>query len=92
MASKDGSAEDKDPEQGLDHEETNAAAKTIQVRTIKKVWATSARSILILARLQRNYRGYRSRREMNGCGMSAAGRWREVLKDGEYLLPAPCHV
>lgn len=32
--------------------------------------------------IQRNYRGYKSRREMNGCGMSADSRWRELLKDG----------
>ena len=32
--------------------------------------------------IQRNYRGYKNRREMNGCGVSAEGRWREVLKDG----------
>ena len=32
--------------------------------------------------IQRNYRGYKSRREMRGCGMSAQSRWRELLKDG----------
>ncbi len=32
--------------------------------------------------IQRNYRGYKNRREMKGCGMSAQGRWRELLKDG----------
>jgi hypothetical protein len=37
--------------------------------------------------IQRNYRGYKSRREMNGCGMSAQFRWRELLKDGiKYRL------
>jgi len=34
--------------------------------------------------IQRNYRGYKGRREMRGCGMSAQERWREVLKDGTY--------
>ena len=34
--------------------------------------------------IQRNYRGYKGRREMKGCGMSAAGRWREVLKDAQF--------
>jgi hypothetical protein len=32
--------------------------------------------------IQRNYRGYKSRREMKGCGMSAQFRWQELLKDG----------
>ena len=36
--------------------------------------------------IQRNYRGYKSRREMNGCGMSADNRWRELLKDGTNCL------
>lgn len=40
--------------------------------------------------IQRNYRGYKSRREMKGCGMSAQSRWRELLKDGitQSLPPA----
>ena len=35
--------------------------------------------------IQRNYRGYRSRREVRGCGISAAGRWHEVLNDGKAI-------
>ncbi|KAJ5818195.1 hypothetical protein N7474_003786 [Penicillium riverlandense] len=31
--------------------------------------------------IQRIYRGYRTRRELNGLGLSANARWTEVLKD-----------
>lgn len=32
--------------------------------------------------IQRNYRGYRSRREMAGYGISSQTRWLEALKEG----------
>ncbi|KAI5210602.1 hypothetical protein E4T39_00142 [Aureobasidium subglaciale] len=31
---------------------------------------------------QRNYRGYRERREMRGLGLSASTRWVDAVKEG----------
>jgi hypothetical protein len=36
------------------------------------------------ALIQRNYRGYRERREMKGIGMSPATRWSEAIKELRY--------
>jgi hypothetical protein len=33
------------------------------------------------ALIQRNYRGYRERRQLKGLGLSASTRWREALKE-----------
>lgn len=30
--------------------------------------------------IQRNYRGYRERRQLKGIGLSASARWAEVLE------------
>ncbi|KEQ82248.1 hypothetical protein M438DRAFT_301136 [Aureobasidium pullulans EXF-150] len=32
--------------------------------------------------IQRNYRGYRQRREMRGLGLSASTRWFDAVKEG----------
>ncbi|PNS20253.1 IQ domain-containing protein IQM5 [Sphaceloma murrayae] len=34
--------------------------------------------------IQRNYRGYRSRREMRGHGLSSGRRWEEAVKTAQY--------
>lgn len=34
--------------------------------------------------IQRNYRGYRERRQMKGMGMDASTRWLEALKEARY--------
>lgn len=34
---------------------------------------------------QRNYRGYRSRRQMNGLGLDPSTRWDEAIKEGQYF-------
>jgi hypothetical protein len=36
------------------------------------------------AMIQRNYRGYRERREMKGIGMTSATRWSEAIKELQY--------
>jgi hypothetical protein len=36
------------------------------------------------ALIQRNYRGYRERRQMKGIGMSPATRWSEAIKEAQY--------
>ena len=36
--------------------------------------------------IQKNYRGHRARRAMEGRGLDASVRWMEALKDGESLL------
>jgi hypothetical protein len=33
------------------------------------------------ALIQRNYRGYRERRQLEGFGLSASTRWKEALKE-----------
>ena len=42
--------------------------------------------------IQRRYRGHKSRRETRGCGISAAGRCREVLNDGTVYLLDVCSI
>ena len=34
--------------------------------------------------IQRNYRGYRERRQMKGLGLSASTRWSEAMRDVQY--------
>ena len=34
--------------------------------------------------IQRNYRGYRERRQMKGMGLSASARWEEAISDIRY--------
>ncbi|KAF7593685.1 hypothetical protein BBP40_011095 [Aspergillus hancockii] len=36
--------------------------------------------------IQRTYRGYRTRRELQGCGISAATRWTEAVREAEWRL------
>ncbi|KAB8261589.1 hypothetical protein BDV32DRAFT_32513 [Aspergillus pseudonomiae] len=43
--------------------------------TDKEQWAARV--------IQRTYRGYRTRRELQGCGISATTRWVEVSLDSE---------
>jgi hypothetical protein len=33
------------------------------------------------ALIQRNYRGYRERRQLKGLGLTASTRWREALNE-----------
>ncbi|KAF2482574.1 hypothetical protein BDY17DRAFT_162201 [Neohortaea acidophila] len=35
--------------------------------------------------IQKNYRGYRTRRALQGYGLDSNARWIEVLKDGENV-------
>ncbi|KAE8372329.1 hypothetical protein BDV26DRAFT_103302 [Aspergillus bertholletiae] len=44
--------------------------------TDKEQWAASV--------IQRTYRGYRTRRELRGCGISATTRWLEAVKEAEW--------
>ncbi|KAF2221746.1 hypothetical protein BDZ85DRAFT_133021 [Elsinoe ampelina] len=37
--------------------------------------------------IQRNYRGYKARREMRGHGLSPGVRWQEAVKTGTYDFP-----
>lgn len=43
--------------------------------------------------IQRTYRGYRTRRELQGCSISATTRWLEAVREAEWRLlhrpPAP---
>ncbi|KAF1840466.1 uncharacterized protein K460DRAFT_371658 [Cucurbitaria berberidis CBS 394.84] len=32
--------------------------------------------------IQRNYRGYRERRQLQGMGLNASTRWAEAVRDG----------
>ncbi|KAG9893853.1 hypothetical protein KCU94_g12594, partial [Aureobasidium melanogenum] len=36
--------------------------------------------------IQRNYRGYRERREMRGLGLSASTRWFDAVQEGTWLF------
>ncbi|QRD81461.1 IQ calmodulin-binding motif protein [Aspergillus flavus] len=46
--------------------------------TDKEQWAARV--------IQRTYRGYRTRRELQGCGISATTRWVEAVKEAEWRL------
>ncbi len=35
--------------------------------------------------IQKNYRGYRARRELNGFGLDPGTRWIELMKEGEDI-------
>jgi hypothetical protein len=58
-------------------DERKLAASTIQVLSSR------LRQLLVTDRGQRNYRGYRSRRQINGHNMDAASRWVEVIDSFE---------
>ncbi|OAF99052.1 uncharacterized protein CC84DRAFT_415475 [Paraphaeosphaeria sporulosa] len=34
--------------------------------------------------IQKNYRGYRERRQLQGMGLDAGARWSEALKEGSF--------
>lgn len=38
------------------------------------------------ALIQRNYRGYRERRQLSGLSLSPGDRWREAIKECEFVL------
>ncbi|OGM49521.1 IQ calmodulin-binding motif protein [Aspergillus bombycis] len=46
--------------------------------TDKEQWAATV--------IQKTYRGYRTRRELQGCGISATTRWVEAVKEAEWRL------
>ncbi|KNG84821.1 IQ calmodulin-binding motif protein [Aspergillus nomiae NRRL 13137] len=46
--------------------------------TDKEQWAARV--------IQRTYRGYRTRRELQGCGISATTRWVEAVKEAEWRV------
>lgn len=37
--------------------------------------------------IQRNYRGYRERRQLQGMGLDASARWAEAIRDGQQSTP-----
>jgi hypothetical protein len=41
--------------------------------------------------IQRNYRGHRTRRELNGIGLDASSRWAEVRNRLAYLRSHNTH-
>ena len=41
--------------------------------------------------IQKNYRGYRARRELHGFGLDPGTRWIELLKDGELTTGRRTH-
>jgi hypothetical protein len=38
-------------------------------------------------KIQRNYRGYRERRQLKGIGLDASARWAEVCSFRDFKLP-----
>ncbi|OCK93551.1 uncharacterized protein K441DRAFT_139834 [Cenococcum geophilum 1.58] len=39
--------------------------------------------------IQRNYRGYRERRQLAGMGLDSSTRWVEAIKEGQLIILPP---
>ena len=65
------------PAENISAEQQTSAAEVIQVGELSAP-ETVGILHLLMEGAQRNYRGYRGRRQLNGLGLDASTRWVEV--------------
>lgn len=59
-------------------------AKAAELRELRKQPSAQDPRELAAKLIQKNYRGYRTRRSIQGYGLDSSARWTELLKEAKY--------
>lgn len=59
-------------------------AKAAELRELRKQPSSQDPRELAAKLIQKNYRGYRTRRSIQGYGLDSSARWTELLKEAKY--------